>query len=480
MARGGLAETGELLGCELLGCSHGSALADDQVHEKPLLLVGLERKEHLRVAYGNSALFEKGLCVGLEIQEPHGVGNRRAALSNALGYFVLGQTEITVQPGVSARLFDGIEVFSLQVLDQGQFEDFPVTCLSDDSGSLSEPKLARGPPSALPRDDFIFVVDPANDERLDDAAFANAVDQLLQVFAAKLLPRLEGARCYLVERQGLDALAELFDGRGSGNTRVDQRAESFAKCGFCHDKKMELGRMPEDNYMNARRCGFAMPLFNVIDLFLDETCRGGPEQMALDEALFECAERPVLRVYRWSTQAVSFGYSQSLAAVLERFPSIPSVRRWTGGGTVEHGCDWTFSLIVPFAEPLAKAPSKDTYRSIHGHVVTALNELGCSARLAGSDEGAPGMACFASPVAHDVIGMDQQKLCGGAQRRTRKGLLHQGSIQNVRLPADFAFQLLSLMAARTLRFLPSHATFSRSKELLAEKYATSAWLGRVS
>jgi hypothetical protein len=48
------------------------------------------------------------------------------------------------------------------------------------------------------------------------------------------------------------------------------------------------------------------------------------------------------------------------------------------------------------------------------------------------------------------------------------------------LPEDFAFQLLSLMAARTLRFLPSHATFSRSKELLAEKYATSAWLGRVS
>jgi lipoyl(octanoyl) transferase len=243
---------------------------------------------------------------------------------------------------------------------------------------------------------------------------------------------------------------------------------------------MGLGRTAADNYMNARRWGFAMPLFDVIDLFLDQTGRDGPGQMALDEALLECAERPLLRVYCWSAQAVSFGYSQSLAAVTERFPSLPSVRRWTGGGTVEHGGDWTFSLIVPFAEPLAKASAKDTYRSIHGHVVTALNELGCSARLAGSDEHSQGMVCFASPVAHDVIGLDQQKLCGGAQRRTRKGLLHQGSIQNVRLPADFAFRLLSLMAARTLRFFPCNAALVRTEELRAEKYVTSAWLGRVS
>ncbi len=200
------------------------------------------------------------------------------------------------------------------------------------------------------------------------------------------------------------------------------------------------------NYMNAGRRGFAMPLFKVIDLFVDKTGRGGPEQMALDEALFECAERPLMRLYRWSGQAVSFGYSQSLEAVRERFRSIPCVRRWTGGGIVEHGCDWTFSLIVPFGEPLAKARPKESYRLIHTHVAAALNQCGCSAQLADSDEGAPAMACFSSPVLYDVIGLDHQKLCGGAQRRTRKGLLHQGSIQNVRLLEDFGFQLLSLMA----------------------------------
>jgi lipoyl(octanoyl) transferase len=223
-----------------------------------------------------------------------------------------------------------------------------------------------------------------------------------------------------------------------------------------------------------------MPLFDVIDLFLDETARDGPEQMALDEALLEFAGRPVLRSYRWARQTVSFGYSQSLTAVRESIPSLPSVRRWTGGGIVEHGCDWTFSLVVPSGEPLAKARPEDTYRWIHSRIMTALNELGFPARLAGPQECARGIACFSSPAMHDVIGLDQRKLCGGAQRRTRRGFLHQGSIQNLRLPADFAVRLLDLMATETLRSSPELAMLARAGELAAEKYATMAWLERVS
>ena len=73
-----------------------------------------------------------------------------------------------------------------------------------------------------------------------------------------------------------------------------------------------------------------MPLFDVIDLFDDETARSGAEQMALDEALLEIAQRPLLRVYRWAEPTVSFGYSLPLASVRDRFPALPCVRRWTG------------------------------------------------------------------------------------------------------------------------------------------------------
>jgi lipoate-protein ligase A len=87
------------------------------------------------------------------------------------------------------------------------------------------------------------------------------------------------------------------------------------------------------------------------------------------------------------------------------------------------------------------------------------------------------MACLPGG---DVIGLDRCKLCGGAQRRTRRGFLHQGSIQNLRLPADFAARLLKLLAVRTLRFSPDLATLARTQELASEKYGTIAWLAKVS
>jgi lipoate-protein ligase A len=109
----------------------------------------------------------------------------------------------------------------------------------------------------------------------------------------------------------------------------------------------------------------------------------------------------------------------------------------------------------------------------------ALNKLGFPARLASPADCAEGIVCFASPVLHDVIDPGLCKLCGGAQRRTRKGFLHQGSIQNLPPPQDFAIGLLEPMANETRAFSPGPDTLARTRELVAEKYGTSAWLERV-
>ena len=222
-----------------------------------------------------------------------------------------------------------------------------------------------------------------------------------------------------------------------------------------------------------------MTLFEVIDLFVDATSRDGFEQMALDEALLQDAQRPLMRVYLWTAQKVTFGYSQSLAAVRKQCPSGPCVRRWTGGGLVEHGRDWTFSLIVPHNEPLARARTAETYRLLHTRIVAALKKLGCPARLAEPEENRRGLACFSTPAAYDIMGPDERKLCGGAQRRTRQGFLHQCSIQSLPLPTDFALRLLSFMAGKTLPSSLSPATLMRAQELVLEKYATIRWLERV-
>ena len=222
-----------------------------------------------------------------------------------------------------------------------------------------------------------------------------------------------------------------------------------------------------------------MPLFDGIDLFFDETLRNGPEQMALDEALLENVRRPLLRPYRWAEPAVSFGYSQSIAEVQRHFPSAPCVRRWTGGGIVWHQQDWTFALIVPSTEPLARVRPAETYRVIHAAILAALNSFGYCARLAQPLDCKDGMACFTSPARYDVIGPDRRKLCGGAQRRTRRGFLHQGSIQNLLPPRDFATGLLNGIAAETRAFSPTPALLARTRELVTAKYGTRAWLERL-
>ncbi len=222
-----------------------------------------------------------------------------------------------------------------------------------------------------------------------------------------------------------------------------------------------------------------MPLFDLVELFDDDTARNGPEQMALDEALLEITPRPLLRVYRWAEPTVSFGYSLPLTSVRDHFPNLPCVRRWTGGGIVTHFDDWTFALLVPSNEPLARTRPVDAYRLIHGSVAAALRKIGCPAHLAEPVDCADGLACFTSPALHDVIGVGNHKLCGGAQRRTRKGFLHQGTIQNVKPPQNFAHHLLEWIAREACAFSLTPATVARAKALVASKYASQAWLERA-
>ena len=133
-------------------------------------------------------------------------------LPTRLGDVVLGQAEIAMEPFVRAGLLDRIEVLALEVLDQREFEHLSIARLANDGRGLGELKLTRGAPPTLTGDQFVFVADLSDDQRLDDATLTNAFDQLLQVLAAKLLPRLKGARRDLVQGKWLDALAKLFDG----------------------------------------------------------------------------------------------------------------------------------------------------------------------------------------------------------------------------------------------------------------------------
>jgi lipoate-protein ligase A len=71
--------------------------------------------------------------------------------------------------------------------------------------------------------------------------------------------------------------------------------------------------------------------------------------------------------------------------------------------------------------------------------------------------------------------LDERKFCGGAQRRTKRGVLHQGSIQGVRLPDDAGHALAETMAKETTPYQPPAFLIDQALDLAAAKYASADW-----
>jgi lipoate-protein ligase A len=131
-----------------------------------------------------------------------------------------------------------------------------------------------------------------------------------------------------------------------------------------------------------------------------------------------------LRVYQWDQPSISIGYSQNWEALKDSLPPWPVVRRWTGGGTVWHDVDTTYSFIVPAADPWSRTRPLDSYRLIHQSLAEHLG----SGLLAGEAERKEGALCFQAPAIHDIM-REGEKIAGAGQRRSRHGLLHQGSLR---------------------------------------------------
>jgi len=199
--------------------------------------------------------------------------------------------------------------------------------------------------------------------------------------------------------------------------------------------------------------------------------------MAVDEALLRHARVPVLRIYGWEEPCVSIGYFQTSGVVAA---GASFVRRYTGGGLVEHGRDLTYTLVLPANHPLTEAGTLPSYRAIHEGVASALRAAGIDCRLATAQPKKDHASCFLKPVPADVLDPQGNKLAGAAQRRTKQGCLHQGSIL---IPGFIPPELSKVLPdhlARALQTSWAAAERTREEEELAEKlfrdrYSTRDW-----
>ena len=161
----------------------------------------------------------------------------------------------------------------------------------------------------------------------------------------------------------------------------------------------------------------------------------GALHMALDHALLEAAGEegfaPTLRFCRWSPPALSIGRFQPLEDIdlaACAAAGIEVVRRPTGGKSILHLDDFTYSLVMPRDFPLPEGVV-EAYRLICAGIISALAGLGIEAAIVPGAEGgrAVGGACFAVSTQADLE-YEGRKLCGSAQLRRGGALLQHGSI----------------------------------------------------
>ena len=193
--------------------------------------------------------------------------------------------------------------------------------------------------------------------------------------------------------------------------------------------------------------------------------------MAIDEAILAAQKEhanPTLRFYGWTQPAFSFGYFQNITAEVDveacRANGIDLVKRMTGGGTVVHGWELTYTLILP--RGAGEMRVSDAYDGIGQSLVKAFQQLGIPAQCYAACSESPGAVrnrtyrerepsnavrnrtyrerepsnavrngtyraaaniCLTNPAEHDVMSGDK-KLAGVSVRRNRNGIMFQGYI----------------------------------------------------
>jgi lipoate-protein ligase A len=163
------------------------------------------------------------------------------------------------------------------------------------------------------------------------------------------------------------------------------------------------------------------------------------ENMRQDRALLDdLGETPILHLYDWQGLSATYGHfiepKKWLNLEEVDLVNLSLARRPTGGGIVFHIWDYAFSFLMPISHPLFSHNPLDNYRFVNAVVLDVMQSflsLKESVHLIESSFPVVGEGCehfcMARPTQYDVV-YNGLKIAGAAQRKTKKGYLHQGTI----------------------------------------------------
>lgn len=179
----------------------------------------------------------------------------------------------------------------------------------------------------------------------------------------------------------------------------------------------------------------------------DSGCATAEENMELDQRLLNEIQPhtpPLLHLYDWKAPSATYGYFTNPADFLSlqaiHSQGLTLARRPTGGGIIFHLYDFAFSLIMPITYSEVTLNTLDNYHFVNGYVAKAIQLFSggtLTTQLLPTEmpslDSSSQHFCMAKPTKYDII-VEGRKVGGGAQRRTKQGLLHQGSI-SLRMPS---------------------------------------------
>ena len=161
--------------------------------------------------------------------------------------------------------------------------------------------------------------------------------------------------------------------------------------------------------------------------------------MAIDEAIFLAYRQglvpPTIRFYGWENPAISIGYTQNPRKDLEleniKKNNIQLVRRLTGGSSVLHQDELTYSIVKNLSNKAQKRIFED-YKLINLGLAIGLNKAGIRTELhklknQEKQKTKNAASCLTSTSLYEVK-VKNKKIAGSAQRRYHNFLLQQGFI----------------------------------------------------
>jgi len=172
----------------------------------------------------------------------------------------------------------------------------------------------------------------------------------------------------------------------------------------------------------------------------DSGIKSAEENMRLDERLLaelSSESKPLLHFYGWRSDSATFGHfidpSQFLDLEKATKRGLELGRRSTGGGIIFHIWDLAFSVLIPSSHPSFSQNTLENYRYVNNIVlesVTHFLKTSSHPDLLQNENSSDEQCrhfCMAKPTKYDVM-LQGKKIAGAAQRKTKQGLLHQGSI----------------------------------------------------